>query len=206
MRPTAHAFCSGVSQRSPSTPGVFWPVGSLTRWTAKARAAHAWTNRSRRRLPWRHAPAGTAWTRRRGRDRTCREQAAQLLRCHVLLARPEDACRARRPMVNCASGDGVPRRARPVTPAGSQPPVGGGHACPPLGPMTGPPSLPPASLPGSASPRACAWATPGAYAWHHSGARVRLPTCRTRHSWGEGASGHRGRPPVRRPTVKIHRT
>jgi hypothetical protein len=69
MRTTAPAVGSGVSQRSPSTPGVFVPGGSVTRLTAQARAAHAWTNRELRRLTLRHAPACTAWTRRRGRDR-----------------------------------------------------------------------------------------------------------------------------------------
>ena len=39
------AFFSGVSQRSPSTPGVFLPVSSVTRLTAKARAAKECTNR-----------------------------------------------------------------------------------------------------------------------------------------------------------------
>jgi hypothetical protein len=42
---------------SPSTPGVFCPVFSVTRLTARARAAHAWTTRELRRLTWRQTPA-----------------------------------------------------------------------------------------------------------------------------------------------------
>lgn len=76
---------------------------------------------------------------------------------------------------------------------------------PPIGPMRGPPSLPPASLTGSAVSRACAWATPGADAWHGPGERVRLTTCRQLPRRGEGASVHRGRPRGRRSAVQTPR-
>jgi hypothetical protein len=56
--------------------------------------------------------------------------------------------------------------------------------CTPIGPIRGPPSLPPASLTGSAVPLAWAWATPGAYALHGPGERVRLTTFRQLHRRG----------------------
>jgi hypothetical protein len=131
---TAWAFFSGVSQRSPSTPGVFVPVFSVTRLPAKARAAHECTNRELRRLTLRQAPAWTAWTLRRCRERTRRWQAAQFIRCHALVVRSEDACRSGLLMVHRASVRGLPRRSRPITPVGSQPPFGVGQSLHPSPP------------------------------------------------------------------------
>jgi hypothetical protein len=134
MRSTAWACFAGVSQRAPSTPGLCCPVCSVTRLTAKARAAHACPNRERRRLTGRQAPAWTAWTIRRGRDRPRRWPAAPWLRCQALLVRSEDACRAGLRRVHSASGRGLPRRSRPSTPVGSQPPCGVGQRLTPSPP------------------------------------------------------------------------
>src|SRR5687768_3958428 len=56
-----------------------------------------------------------------------------------------------------------------------------GNACTPIHPMTAWRLLPPASLTGSAIPRACASATPGAYALHRPRERIRLTTFREFH-------------------------
>jgi hypothetical protein len=109
-------------------------VCSVTRLTATARAANECTHRELRRLTLRQAPAWTAWTRRRCRDRPRRWQAAQLLRCHALLVRSEDACSSGLRLGNSASVRGLPRRSRPLTPVGSQPPCGGGQSVHPSPP------------------------------------------------------------------------
>jgi hypothetical protein len=96
--------------------------------TAKTRAANEWTNRALRRLPLRQAPAWTAWTIRRCRDRPRRCHVAQLMRCHARVVGPGDAGRSRRLMGNSASVYGLLHRSRPVTPAGSPPPFGVGHS------------------------------------------------------------------------------
>jgi hypothetical protein len=108
-------------------PGVFFPVCSLPRLTAQARAANEWTPRYLRRLPVRPAPACPAWTIRRCRDRTRRYQPAQLIGCHALVARPEDAGSGTLLIINRASVCRLPRLLRPVTPAGSRPPFGVGQ-------------------------------------------------------------------------------
>src|SRR3989442_1443296 len=149
----AVAFFSVVSPRSLSPPGVLLPVCSVTRLTAKARAANACTNRERRRLTLRHVPACTAWTIRRCRDRTRRGHAAQLLWCQRGVVRPEDACRStdyplytapRLPVCCVFLVRSHPREVRRLSARG--------NACTPLHPMTGWRSLPPASLTGVAMP------------------------------------------------------
>ena len=117
---TVPSAASGPVHEIPRLSSVF----SVTRLTAKARAANECTNRELRRLTLRQAPAWTAWTIRRCRDRTRRWQAAQLIRCHALIVRSEDACSSGLRMGNRASVRGLLRRSRPITPVGSQPPCG----------------------------------------------------------------------------------
>jgi hypothetical protein len=57
-----------------------------------------------------------------------------LIWCHAGVVKPEVACSSGLPMGNRASVHGLPRRSRPVTPAGSQPPFSAGlslHPYPP---------------------------------------------------------------------------
>lgn len=115
--------------------------------------------RELRRLTLRPAPAGTAWTIRRCRDRTPRSQPAPLMPCPAAVLRPEAAGSALLRILNRAAGDGLPQGLRPVTPTGSQPPCGGGKACTPSGAITAPLSLPPLSSTRSALPRTDGWAT-----------------------------------------------
>jgi hypothetical protein len=90
-RSTAAAFFSGVSQSSPSMPGVFWLAFSVPRLTARTRAANEGTHRERRRLALRQPPACTAGPIRRCRDRTRRCPAAPLSRCQAIVAGSADA-------------------------------------------------------------------------------------------------------------------
>ena len=130
----------------------------------------------------RHAPACTAWTIRRCRDRPRRCHAAPLPWCQRGGVRPADACRAM----------DSPWETAPRFPVGfvfrvrSHPRdvsrlAAWGSPSAPLPPLPGWPSLPPASFPGCTVSRTCAWATPGADAWHCPGERIRRTTCREVH-------------------------
>src|SRR5205823_6702062 len=57
---TAWAVCSGVSQMTPSTPGVRLPWLSVTRFTARSLAENEWVSRRWRARTFPHLPACVA--------------------------------------------------------------------------------------------------------------------------------------------------
>src|SRR4029453_11356858 len=59
---TAWALCSGVSQMTPSTPGVHVPRFSVTRLTARILAENEWVSRRCRARTCPHLPACVAFT------------------------------------------------------------------------------------------------------------------------------------------------
>ena len=195
------AFCSGVSQRSPSTPGVFLPLFSVTRLTAQARAATECTNRELSRLTLRHAPRCTAWTSRRCRDRTRREQPAQSMPCQAVVVRPKDACSTVLLIINRASVYGLPQVLRPVTPLGSQHSFGSGQSLNPSRPHYRTACASSRSCTRYALPRTYAGATRSGVLTESVSGLPRSAGCT--HKRGEGASVHRGIPHVRWMTVNI---
>lgn len=66
----AFRFFCGRSQRTWSTPGVFWPWFSVTRLTARALPLIEWVSRRGQAFPFPHRPSCIALTRRAGSRHT----------------------------------------------------------------------------------------------------------------------------------------
>src|SRR5919106_3266384 len=79
----AHAFFSGVSQITPSTPGVLLPSLLVTRLTAIALPLNEWVSRCCKALTLPHLPSCTAFTRRAWSLRTVRCIVYQSMVCQA---------------------------------------------------------------------------------------------------------------------------